>query len=122
MKLATPQIRELPAANRSSSRPTSKSSRCTRIMALAPGNRREDGDLVAFSHWVLESDIVMVDRDTDDREIAQCLGISAAARSEPVEEAGYVPYFRRRFDLLLGAADTCPQPGKIQKLHPITSA
>jgi hypothetical protein len=70
----------LPAASRSSSVPTSKSSRCTRIIALASGHRREDCDLVTLPDRVLEPDIVLIDRHPDDRKITQRLGISSAAR------------------------------------------
>src|SRR6202035_677291 len=90
MKLATPPIRGLPAARRSSSAPTSKSSRCTRIIALASGHRREDRDLVTLQPGVLEPDIVLIDRRPHDRNIAQSLGISAAPRSQPIEQPCHV--------------------------------
>src|SRR6202011_2372229 len=121
MKLATPPIRELPAARRSSSAPTSKSSRCARIIALASGHRRENCDLVTLTDGVLEPDITLIDRHPDDRKISQRLGISAAARPQPIEQAGHVLHSRRQVNFLFGAADPRTQPGEINQLHPITS-
>src|SRR5712671_140320 len=120
-KLATPPIWGLPAARRSSSAPTSKSSRCTRIIALTSGHRREDRDLVTLPDGVLGPDIVLIDRHPDHRKITQRLGISAAARSQPIEQACHVLHSRRQIGFLFGAADARTQPGKIKQLHPITS-
>src|SRR5580704_18531387 len=96
MKLATPPIRELPADSRSSSAPTSKSSRCTRIIVLASGDRRENCDLVTLPDGVLEPDIVLIDRHPHDRNIAQSLGISAAPRSQPIEQPCHVLHSGRQ--------------------------
>src|SRR5438270_9295748 len=121
MKLATPPIRGLPAARSSISAPTSKSSRCTRIIALTSGYRREDCDLVTLPDGVLEPDIVLIDRDPDHRKVTQRLGISAAARPQPIEQPCHVLHSRRQVGFLFGAADARAQPGKIKQLHPITS-
>src|SRR5438477_123353 len=75
-----PSVRRPEFPRSSSSAPTSKSSRCTRIIALASGHRREDRDLVTLPDGVIEPDIVLVDRHPDDRKITQRLGISIAAR------------------------------------------
>src|SRR3954471_14164100 len=100
MKLATPPIRGLPAARRSSSVPTSKSSRCTRIIALASGHRREYRDLVTLPDGVLEPDIVLIDGHPDNRKIAQSLGISATAGSQPIEQPSHVLHSRRQVGFL----------------------
>src|SRR5579883_2315418 len=76
----------------------SKSSRCTRIIALASGHRREDRHLVLIGERVVAPDIFLVDRDPHDREVAQRLRVPRTARAEPVE-----------------------QPGEIEDLHPNTS-
>src|SRR5271155_2079562 len=121
IKLATPPTRRFPAVRRSSSAPTSKSSRCTRIIALASGHRREERDLVTLPDGVVEPDIVLIDRHPDDRKIAQRLGISAAARPQPVEQPCHVLHSSRQIGFLFGAPDARTQPGKIKQLHPITS-
>src|SRR5579862_8271102 len=127
IKLATPPTVTSPPASRSSSRPTSKSSRCTRIIAspaelrhsrasgnpgsnassvalaprfrggdgmggtriigLASGHRRKQRDLVAVAQQVITPDIILVDRDPDDRQVAQRLGVGAAAPLQPGEQA-----------------------------------
>src|SRR3984893_10081324 len=121
MKLATPPMRWLPAASRSSSTPTSKSSRCRRIIGSASGDRWEQGDLVAFAQRVLGSDIILIDGNAHDSEIPQRLGISAAAGAQPIEQTRDIPNFGRQGDLLLGAPDARSQPGEIEQPHGITS-
>src|ERR1700730_12835423 len=95
IKLATPPIWRLPAASRSSSTPTSKSPRCTRIIGSASGDGREERDLVAFAQRVLGSDIVLIDGNPHDSEIPQRLGISAAAGAQPIEQTRDIPNFGR---------------------------
>src|SRR5215472_11315251 len=103
-------MRWLPAVRRASSVPTSKSSRCTRIIASASGNRREDRNLVAFLQRMFIPDIVLIDRHPDDRKVPQRFGISAAPRPKPVKEASHVTNPGRQFDLFLGAPNARPQP------------
>src|SRR5438045_38817 len=49
------------------------------ILALYPdhrsasGHRREQGDLIARADWVVAPDIVLIDGDPDNRQVAQCL-------------------------------------------------
>src|SRR2546427_5222253 len=112
MKLATPPMRWLPAVRRSSSTPTSKSSRCTRIIGSASGDRREERDLVAFPQRVLGSDIILIDRNPHDSQIPQRLGISAAAGAQPIEQTPDIANFGRQGNLLLGAADARSQPSE----------
>src|SRR3984893_11598294 len=114
-------MRWLPAASRSSSTPTLKSSRCTRIIGSASGDRREERDLVAFAQRVLGSDIVLIDRNAHDSEIPQRLGISAAAGAQPIEQPRDIANLGRQGDLLLGAADAGAQPGEIEQPHESTS-
>src|ERR1700730_14899103 len=121
MKLATPPIREFRAARRSSSPIASFASRCTRIIALASGHRRENCDLVTLTDGVLEPDITLIDRHPDDRKISQRLGISAAARPQPIEQACHVLHSRRQVNFLFGASDPRTQPLEINHIHPITS-
>src|SRR5437870_4052644 len=121
IKLATPPTPWSPAASRSSSTPVSKSSRCTRIICsasvLAPSYGREQRDLVALADRMVAPDIVLVHRDPDNREVAQCLGVTGAASAQPFEEPRDVAHSRRQRQLLLGLPDTRPQPGEIQQLH-----
>src|SRR6266436_8240499 len=114
-------MRWLPAARRSSSAPTSKSSRCTRIIGSASGDRREQRDLVAFAQRVLGSDIILIDRDPYHSEIPQRLGISAAAGAQPIEQTRDIANFGRQGHLLLGAADARSQPREIKQPHESTS-
>src|SRR5271155_6129094 len=107
-----PPIRWSPAASRSSSAPMSKSSRCTRIIASASGDRREDRDLVAGAYRVVEPHIVMVDRDPNDGAVLQRRRIIGAARAEPIEQPGHVADLRRQRQFLFGAADSRAQPGE----------
>src|SRR5271170_3476197 len=102
IKLATPPMPWSPLAIRSSSIPTSKSSRCTRIIALASGHRREQRDLVAVADPVVAPDIFLVDRDADDRQVLQCLGVTAAAPAQPFEKPLDVAHVGRQRQLLLG--------------------
>src|SRR6266436_4600 len=101
--------------------PTSKSSRCTRIIGSASGDRREERDLVAFAQRVLGSDIVLIDRNPHDPQIPQRLGISAAAGAQPIEQRRDIANFGRQGDFFLGAADARSQPGEIEEPHEITS-
>src|SRR6516225_10845457 len=87
IKLATPPIRGLPAVRRSSSAPTSKSSRCTRIIASASGYRRKDGDLVTLPDGVPESDIIMIDGDANDPEDLERLGVPTAPPAQPIDQS-----------------------------------
>src|SRR5215471_13413765 len=110
-----------PAARLSSAAPTSISSRCTRIIALASGDRREDRDLVAFPQRMFTPDIVLIDRYPDDRKVPQRFGVPAAPRPKPVKQAGHVANPGRQFHHFLGATNARAQPGEIEKLHPNTS-
>src|SRR5579863_7248053 len=83
IKLAMPPTPWSPLASRSSSAPVSKSSRCTRIIRLTSGHRREEGNLVALMDRLVGSDILLIDRDPDHRQVAQCLGVTAAAPLQP---------------------------------------
>src|SRR4029077_2804497 len=101
--------------------PTSKSSRCTRIIGSASGDRREERDLVAFAQRGPGSDIILIYRNAHESEIAQCLGISAAAGAQPIEQPRDIANLGRQGDLLLGAADARSQPGEIKQPHESTS-
>src|SRR5215469_13893651 len=121
MKLATPPMRCLPAASRSSSALTSKSSRCTRIIGSASSDRREDRNLVSLPHGMFGPYVVLVDRDADHREVPQRLAVAATAGPQPVEQSRHVPNIGWQLHLLFGTTDARSQPGEIEELHPITS-
>src|SRR5262245_59481602 len=82
-KLTTPPISVRPVVSAVHSAPTSKSSRCTRIISLPAGDRREDGDLVAGRDRMIERHIGLVHRDADDRQVLQRLGVARRARFQP---------------------------------------
>src|SRR5215831_5329837 len=108
-------------AIRSSSAPTSKSSRCTRIIPSTPGHRWEQGDLVTFPDRMCEPDILLINGDANEPEVSQRLGMPVAAPPQPIEQPRHIIDLRRQSDVFLGAANARPQPSKIEKLHPITS-
>src|SRR5689334_18393440 len=114
---ATPPIRWLPRASLSSSAPTSKSSRWTRITGSASGDRREERDLVAAPHRMVPADIFLVDRDPHHREVLQRLGEARPARLQPAEQRADRGHLGRRIDALLGDADPAAQPGEVQDFH-----
>src|SRR5690348_3855517 len=116
-KLATPPIPVLPRVSASSSAPMSKSSRCTRIIASASGDRREERHFVAGTDGMIPGDIFLVDRDADDRAVAERLGEAGPARLQPVEQSGHGGDTRRRLERLLGLADLLAQPREIKDLH-----
>src|SRR5258708_776100 len=66
---------------------------------------------------MFEPDRSLIDPNPHDRKIAQRLGISAAARLQPIQEPGHVSDVRRQIDFLLGAADARPQPSEIEELY-----
>src|SRR5579884_1679360 len=107
-KLAMPPTRRLPWASRSSSAPTSKSSRCTRIMVLSSRHRREQRHLVAVAQRVVVTDIILVDGDAHRLRLFQRLGVIGAAPAQPEDELGDVAHFRRQRHFLLGNADARP--------------
>src|SRR5580658_5511116 len=117
MKLATPPMPVLPRVSSASSAPTSKSSRCTRITTSAPGDRREEGDLVARTDRVVPADILLVHGDAQDPRVLERLGESRPAAPEPIEQRRHGSDARRRLYPLLGLADPGAQPGKIEQLH-----
>src|SRR5262245_36191349 len=95
-KLTTPPISCRPLVRALSSAPTSKSSRCTRIMASASGHRREDGDLVASGDGMVVLHIGLVHRHAHHREIFQRLGMAGRAGLEPVEQCTDALHLGRR--------------------------
>src|SRR5215472_125121 len=117
MKLATPPMPWRPSVKRAISAPTSKSSRWTRIIASASGDRREQRDLVIGAHGVAHRHVFLIDRDTHHREILERLGEARAPPLEPAQERGHVHHLGGRLDALLGEADLGTQPGEIKDLH-----
>src|SRR4051812_32725135 len=85
--------------------------------SLASGDRRENRDFVPVRDRVVASDIILVDRDSHDREIPQRLGIGGAAPTQPVEQSGHIAHMLGQGGLLLGVADARTQPGEVQQLH-----
>src|SRR5439155_5854135 len=84
---------------------------------LASSYGREQRDLVTLADRVIAPVIVLVHRDPDDRQVAQCLGVTAAAAAQPFEERRDVTHPGGQRQLLLGLPDPRPQPGEIQQLH-----
>src|SRR5690606_12471449 len=116
-KLATPPMRRFPSVRVAISRPTSNGSRCTRITASSPGDRRKQGDLVAGPHRMVGADIFLVHGGTDDGAIGQRFGMAGPARLQPVDQLADGGHVRRRADLLFANARAGAQPRKIQDLH-----
>src|SRR5579863_6448089 len=121
-KLATPPMRVLPRLSASNSAPTSKSSRCTRIIGSPSGHRREERDLVAVRERMAAPDIIVIDRDADRLGFRERLAPAGAARPQPLDKARDIAHLGGQHHLLLGDADARAQPGEIEQLHPITSA
>src|SRR5579859_6444562 len=111
VKLAMPPVSwPQPAAKAESSAPGSKAAPWTRIMRSAAGHGREQGHLVARRQRVLGPDVILVDRDPDDRAVGQRQGIAGAARLQPGEQLADIAHRGGRLDALLGQADPAPQP------------
>src|SRR5207244_3610992 len=85
------------------------------------GYRRKQCNLVAVADRMVAPDIIPVDRDPDHRQVAQGLGVGAAALLQPPQQALDVAHLRRQRQILLGVADACAQPGEIEHLHANTS-
>src|SRR5579872_1736560 len=116
-KRVTPPIPCRPLVREASSAPTSKSSRCTRIIASPPGHRREEGHLIIAPDRVVEADITLIDGDPDHRRILEGFGELRAAAFEPVDERLDRRHVGRRVEHLLGDADLGADPGEIEHPH-----
>src|ERR1700690_2981115 len=96
-KLASPPMSLRPSVNRTSSAPTSKSSRWTRITS-ASRHRREEGDLVASAHGVVGTGIFLIDRDAQDLAGGQRRLVGGAPLFQPIEQLADGGDLRRRQD------------------------
>src|SRR4029079_6406132 len=66
---------------------------------------------------VVASDIFLVDRHPDHRQVAQRVGIAPPAPSQPLQQRSGVAHLFRQRQLLFGMTDPGAQPGEIQQLH-----
>src|SRR5579863_2904332 len=117
MKLVTPPISVRPRVSAAISAPGSKSSRWTRIIASASGDRREECDLVARLHAMRVADIFAIDRDAHEFRIVQRLGVVGPTRLQPINELGDGRDRARRIDGLFRGSDSLPQRGEIEDFH-----
>src|SRR5271154_1471394 len=116
MKLTTPPIKVLPRVRLSISRPTSKSSRCTRIIS-APRHRWEDGYFVAGLQREIPADRAAVDRDAQGPAVLQGLGEARPPRLEPIDQGPDRGHAGGQIEGFLGLADLGLEPGEIEQLH-----
>src|SRR5258708_35308455 len=96
----------------------SKSSRWTRIIASASGDRRKEGDLVAVTDGMARLDVFLVDGDAHHRKILERLGEAGAARPQPAEQRRDVADTGGQRDILLGGAAPAAQPGRKEAFSP----
>src|SRR6476661_4028198 len=99
MKLATPPTSLRPSVRRASSTPTSKSSAWTQITS-APGDRREQRDLITRLHRMIESGVILVHRNLHGATIGQGCLISRALGRQPVQQIADSAHEGRRRQLL----------------------
>src|SRR5215469_4077852 len=117
MKDVTPPISLRPRVSAAISAPGSKSSRWTRIIASASGDRREERDLVAGFEAMVVGDVFAIDRDAHQLRVGQRVDIIRPARLQPIDELRHGRDAARRIEHLFGRADLLPQPGEIEEFH-----
>src|SRR5690348_10203905 len=117
MKDVTPPISRRPRVSAAISAPGSKSSRWTRIIRSASGDRREEGDLVAGFEAMVVGDVFAIDRDAHELGVGQRALVIRPARFQPIDELRHGRDRARGIEILFGGADLLPQPGEIEEFH-----
>src|SRR3972149_5662630 len=120
-KAAMPPTRRASVPSFLSSALASKSSRCTRIIALASRDRREQSDLVARGDAPFETGVLPVDGDAHRAQVAKRRGVARRALLEPLDERAHGGDPGRRRDLFGRAAPPSAQRGEIEQLHHASS-
>src|SRR5487761_324079 len=117
-KVTMPPIVVLPRVRIAISKPTSKSSRWTRIMtASTAGHRWEQRDFVARLEQDIPADMAAVDRDAQRPPVLQRFGKAGPARREPVGQRRRRRDAGRRIEGFLGLADLGLEPREIEEPH-----
>src|SRR5215469_12833455 len=113
-----PPMAVLPRVRFSISRPTSKSSRCTRIMAASTARHgRKQRHFVARLKPEIPADMAAIDGDAQRPPVLECFGETGPARLEPVDQRGRRRNAGGEIEGFLGLAAIGLEPGEIQKPH-----
>src|SRR5260370_35257304 len=95
----------------------SKSSRWTRIIASASGDRRKEGDLVTVTDGMARLDVFLVDGDAHHRKILERLGEAGAAPPQPAGQRRDVADTGGHRDILPRGAGPPRHPGEKEGFH-----
>src|SRR5262245_18739374 len=112
VKVTTAPMSGRPSLSLRCSAATSKSSRCSRIVATsASRHRREECDLARTGEHGLGLHMRAVDGGTDHLRVLEGVRIFLAARSEPTDKIADGTHVCGRLDRFLGLADALAHPG-----------
>src|SRR5215469_7538467 len=117
-KVTMPPMVVLPRVSVSISRPTSKSSRWTRIMAASTaGHGRKQRHFVARLEQGVPADMATVDCDAQRPPVLQRFGEAGPARLQPIDERCRRGNAGGQIEGFLGLADLGLEPGEVQQPH-----